>query len=56
MDVVELQKQMHLFRSICNFYFNLLFRLGYQAEHAKSKYGCIRVVQSSLGRDCNKNL
>ena len=28
------QKRMHLFWSICNFDFNLLFRLGYQAEHA----------------------
>ena len=28
------QKRMHLFWSICDFDFNLLFRLGYQAEHA----------------------
>ena len=28
------QKRMHLFWSICNLDFNLLFRLEYQAEHA----------------------
>ena len=31
------QTRINLFWSICNFDFNLLFRLTYQAEHARSK-------------------
>ena len=47
---------MHLFWSICNFDFNLLFKLGYQAKQAQSKWGCIRELQSSLRRGGEKNL
>ena len=49
------QEQMHLFWSICNFVFNLLFRFGYQAEQAKSKWVCIRALRSSLQRVYDKN-
>ena len=36
------QNCMHLFWSICNCDFNLLFKLGCQAEQSLSKWGCIR--------------
>ena len=47
---------MHLCWSICNFDFNLLFKLGYQAEQALSKWGCIIELQSNLRRVGDKNL
>ena len=50
------QDRMHLFWSICNFDFNLLFKSGYQADQALSKWGCIIELQSNLRRVGDKNL
>ena len=50
------QNRMHLFWSICNFEFNLLFTLGYQAEQAWWKWGYVRELQNNLQRGGDKNL
>ena len=50
------QKRIHLLCSICSFFFRLLFKEGYQAEHPKSKWGCIVALQRSLRSDRDRNL
>ena len=41
-------KRIHLFCEICNLFLRPCVKFGYHALHAKSKCGCMRVLQSIL--------
>ena len=50
------QNRIHLFWAVCIFLQNFLFKQGYQAGLAKSKWGWIKALQSSLFKLLDKKL
>ena len=50
------QNLMQAFWTVCNLFFSDIDRFGYQAEHAKSKCGCIRELHNILLRGYDRYL